>query len=240
MGSPSASSPTVPAPRRQPSHASSEEHVSPTVDTLHDTARPDGRGTRPRRRADRLRPRPHAERQQPRGSTVEDRIERQAAWGRSVRGAPSVPSRAWFDPLPMLEVLGRHRVDFVVVGGVAGGAHGSSYPTYDLDIAYARDAGNLERLAAALRELQCDLARRAVRCSLSARRRDTRARCELHVHHEVREVSMCSRTSTGRLRTRRSRRRERWRMFAACAIVVASLDHLIAMKEAAVGARRTS
>lgn len=51
---------------------------------------------------------------------------------------------------PLLGALIRNGVDFVVIGGVAGWIHGSSYPTYDLDVAYARDRGNLERLAAAL------------------------------------------------------------------------------------------
>lgn len=55
---------------------------------------------------------------------------------------------------PLLGALIRSGVDFVVVGGVAGWIHGSAYPTYDLDVAYARDRGNLERLAAALRELK--------------------------------------------------------------------------------------
>ena len=54
---------------------------------------------------------------------------------------------------PLLGALIRHGVDFIVVGGVAGWVHGSSYPTYDLDVAYARDRGNLERLAGALVEL---------------------------------------------------------------------------------------
>jgi hypothetical protein len=58
---------------------------------------------------------------------------------------------------PILAALLRHGVDFVLVGGLAGLAHGSSYPTYDLDVAYSRDAGNLERLAAALRELDVTL-----------------------------------------------------------------------------------
>lgn len=53
----------------------------------------------------------------------------------------------------LLKVLGRHGVDFVVVGGMAGLAHGSAYPTFDLDIAYSRDEANLGRLAAALEEL---------------------------------------------------------------------------------------
>lgn len=55
---------------------------------------------------------------------------------------------------PLLASLVRHGVDFVVVGGVAGWIHGSAYPTFDLDVAYARDRGNLERLAAALVDLQ--------------------------------------------------------------------------------------
>jgi hypothetical protein len=51
---------------------------------------------------------------------------------------------------PLLEALDQHGVDFVVVGGVAGLAQGSSYPTYDLDVAYARDRTNLQRLVGAL------------------------------------------------------------------------------------------
>ncbi len=58
---------------------------------------------------------------------------------------------------PLLETLTRHGIDFVVIGGVAGLAHGSAYPTFDLDVAYSRDRGNLERLASALRELDVNL-----------------------------------------------------------------------------------
>ncbi len=47
---------------------------------------------------------------------------------------------------PLLKALVEHGVDFVLVGGMAGIALGSSYPTYDLDVAYARDNANLERL----------------------------------------------------------------------------------------------
>lgn len=53
----------------------------------------------------------------------------------------------------LLGPLVRRGVDFVVVGGVAGYAHGSNYPTYDLDVAYARDHANVVRLAAALDEV---------------------------------------------------------------------------------------
>lgn len=54
---------------------------------------------------------------------------------------------------PPLQVLVRHSIDFVVVGSIAGLAYGSAYPTFDLDVAYSRDAGNLARLDSALAEL---------------------------------------------------------------------------------------
>lgn len=57
----------------------------------------------------------------------------------------------------VLATLKHHGVDFILVGGLAGLAHGSSYPTFDVDIAYDRDAGNLERLATALGELGATL-----------------------------------------------------------------------------------
>jgi hypothetical protein len=58
---------------------------------------------------------------------------------------------------PLLEALERHGVDFVVVGGVAGLAQGSSYPTFDLDVAYSREAANLRRLADALADIDVSL-----------------------------------------------------------------------------------
>lgn len=57
----------------------------------------------------------------------------------------------------MLRVLVDHGVDFVVVGGIAGIARGSAYMTEDLDIAYARDPDNLSQLAAALTQLNAQL-----------------------------------------------------------------------------------
>ena len=54
----------------------------------------------------------------------------------------------------ILEVLTRHGVAFVVVGGLAGVLHGSPIPTRDVDIVHARTTDNIERLLAALRELQ--------------------------------------------------------------------------------------
>ncbi|HWO16832.1 MAG TPA: hypothetical protein VNM89_09005 [Solirubrobacterales bacterium] len=53
----------------------------------------------------------------------------------------------------LLEPLVRHGVDFVLIGGMAGIAHGSNYPSFDLDVVYARDRANIARLVAALEEI---------------------------------------------------------------------------------------
>ena len=49
-----------------------------------------------------------------------------------------------------LRLLGEARVEFIVVGGAAAIAHGSSRLTNDLDIVYSRRADNIDRLARAL------------------------------------------------------------------------------------------
>jgi hypothetical protein len=72
--------------------------------------------------------------------------------------ATAAPPRVGeFQPRRILEALAAHEVDYVLIGGLAGIARGSSYPTYDVDIAYAHDRDNLERLASALRELGATL-----------------------------------------------------------------------------------
>ena len=66
-------------------------------------------------------------------------------------------SKQAFDPLPLLEALQRHGVDFVVVGAAAAITQGSPLPTYDLDVTPARDPDNLERIVGVLRELDAKL-----------------------------------------------------------------------------------
>ncbi len=100
--------------------------------------------------------------------TPAQRVQRGLAFAdlvRRNRGKRPSDLETWGDvdgPLPLrahslLSALVRHGVDFVLVGGMAGIALGSSYPTYDLDVAYARDEANLERLARALEELRVSL-----------------------------------------------------------------------------------
>lgn len=66
-------------------------------------------------------------------------------------------SQRRFDPVHILRRLQAHGVRFVLIGGLAGKAHGSPTLTVDIDVCYARDRENLERLAAALGELGAKL-----------------------------------------------------------------------------------
>ncbi|SEH47351.1 hypothetical protein SAMN04489835_0212 [Mycolicibacterium rutilum] len=53
----------------------------------------------------------------------------------------------------LLATLDHHGVRYVLIGGLAAVFHGSPFPTEDADITPDSDDANLERLAAALREL---------------------------------------------------------------------------------------
>ena len=53
-----------------------------------------------------------------------------------------------------LEVLHRHRVDYVVVGGVAAILQGAPIATLDTDVVYRRTPENIARLIAAVRDLE--------------------------------------------------------------------------------------
>jgi len=60
---------------------------------------------------------------------------------------------AEFRPQDILEVLDRHGVRFVLIGGLAAILHGASHLTTDVDIVPYESKDNLTRLSAALREL---------------------------------------------------------------------------------------
>ena len=53
----------------------------------------------------------------------------------------------------LLGILNRHRVAYVLIGGLAAVYHGSPFVTEDADITPQTDRANLEKLAAALVEL---------------------------------------------------------------------------------------
>ncbi len=57
-------------------------------------------------------------------------------------------------PEEILRILERHRVRYVIIGGVGATLHGSPLPTHDTDVCPARDSANLQALATALRQLR--------------------------------------------------------------------------------------
>jgi hypothetical protein len=62
-----------------------------------------------------------------------------------------------FDPIRICEVLNDEGVDYVIVGGFASVAHGSSLPTQDIDVVPSRRSDNLGRFARALRRMNAML-----------------------------------------------------------------------------------
>ncbi len=50
----------------------------------------------------------------------------------------------------LLHALHRHKVEYVLVGGVAAAVQGATRLTFDIDLCYARNLENLDRLASAL------------------------------------------------------------------------------------------
>lgn len=141
-------------------------------------------------------------------------------------------SPSTFDPVPLLRALADGGVDFVVIGGVAGGAHGSAYPTYDLDIAYARDRPNLERLATTLRQIGATLrgAPSHVPFQLDAESLEEGGNFTFQTRFGPFDVLAYPEGAAAYDRLREDAKRIE---VEGRQIRVASLDHLIGMKEAA-------
>ncbi|MGZ8795047.1 MAG: hypothetical protein ACXW0F_10460 [Gaiellaceae bacterium] len=138
-----------------------------------------------------------------------------------------------FQPKPILRRLLEHEVDFVLIGGLAGVAHGSSYPSYDIDIAYAGGKKNLERLASALQDLGATLrgAPSTLPFQLDARTLKAGAHFTFQTSYGSLDIvaEPDGAPSYDKLKAAAGAPVE----FEGELIFVASLDHLIAMKEAA-------
>ena len=144
-----------------------------------------------------------------------------------------MPSEAEpFDPVPLVRALARAGVDFVVIGGVAGGSYGSAFATGDLDVAYARDRANLDRLAAVLAELQASLrgAPEDLPFVLDAKTLENGANFTFLTRHGSLDLlaEPAGAPSYKKLSSAATIAR-----IGGFEIRIASLDHLIAMKEAA-------
>jgi len=71
------------------------------------------------------------------------------------------------DPRSIFESLERHRVRYVLIGGLAASFHGSPLVTNDVDITPERTRDNLERLSEALKDLDARIRTDAVREGLA-------------------------------------------------------------------------
>ena len=151
-----------------------------------------------------------------------------ASCGGSVQVAES------FQPRRLLETLVRHDVDFVLTGGMAGTARGSAFVTLDLDVAYERQQTESRATGRGAARAGRHAPRRAARPAVHPRRKvlenganftfDTSVRAARHPHRsrlEHRPTRHSARVPASQLDVE------------GLHIRVASLDHLIAMKEAA-------
>jgi hypothetical protein len=68
-----------------------------------------------------------------------------------------VSSAAPLDPELLFTTLGEHHVEYVLIGALAARLQGFPRLTADADVTPARDRANLERLAAALRQLSAKI-----------------------------------------------------------------------------------
>lgn len=60
-------------------------------------------------------------------------------------------------PQQLLELLARHNVDYIIVGGIGAAVHGSTRATTDIDVVPDTDTTNMSRLADALAEANAEL-----------------------------------------------------------------------------------
>lgn len=132
----------------------------------------------------------------------------------------------------LLQALSKHGVDFVVIGGVAGLVHGSAYPTFDLDVVYSRDRANLERLVAALGELDVTLrgAPADLPFQLDVRTLENGANFTFDTPYGSFDILA---DAAGMNAYEELRREARVDEIEGIEVRVASIDHLIAMKKAA-------
>jgi predicted nucleotidyltransferase len=137
-----------------------------------------------------------------------------------------------FSPRALLARLVDGGVDFVVVGGVAAVAHGSVSFTQDLDISYAPDDENLERLGRVLVDLGARLRGVTDDVPFIPDGRTLRRTRVLTLDTPLGIIDLLAQPDGapvyGRLRERAVRQQ-----VAGVTVLVASLDDLIAMKKAA-------
>lgn len=145
------------------------------------------------------------------------------------------PEAIPYRPDQLLEVLERHGVRYVVIGGLAAELRGSPYITRDVDVTPSRDRANLRRLAAALRELNATLrvpgSQGPVEFPLDEHSFDWGTTWTFVTDHGFLEVALLPDGTRGYEDLRRGATRER--ITETLQVEVASLADVIRSKEAA-------
>ena len=137
-----------------------------------------------------------------------------------------------FNPGPLLQALKSHEVDFVLIGGLAGIIRGSSYPTYDVDVAYERSTENFKRLAECLRELNATLRGAPKGLPFQVDARSLAAGQNFTFDTALGPLDILG-DPAGAPAYTKLREDSTNEPVEGVTIAVASIDHLIAMKEAA-------
>jgi predicted nucleotidyltransferase len=134
--------------------------------------------------------------------------------------------------VPLLRRLAAADVDFIVIGGVAVIAHGHVRVTKDLDIFYATDAANLERLATVLQSVDARLSGLTEDVPFVADARTLRSMSVLPLDTSQGRLDLLA-SPDGASPYRELADRSETVDFGDVRVRVTSLDDLIAMKRAA-------
>jgi predicted nucleotidyltransferase len=132
----------------------------------------------------------------------------------------------------LLRRLAAADVDFVVIGGVAVIAHGHVRVTKDLDISYATDPANLERLAGVLQSIDARLSGLSEEVPFVADARMLRGTSVLTLDTTEGRLDLLA-SPDGAPPYRQLAERAETVDFGDVRVRVTSLDDLIAMKRAA-------
>jgi predicted nucleotidyltransferase len=143
-----------------------------------------------------------------------------------------VSRRADLDPGQILGVLTGHGVDFVLIGGVAAVLHGSASFTEDVDVCFARDEANLRALGRALTDLNARLRGAEDDVAFVPDDRTLRGVEILTLETDAGALDVQIEPDGAPPYQTLRRRAERIDL-GAFAVLVASIDDLIAMKRAA-------
>ncbi len=137
-----------------------------------------------------------------------------------------------FRPTALLRALAGAGVDFVVIGGIAAVVRGSARLTQDLDVIYSREAANLKALAKALAALDVRLRGVEENVPFVADERALRRTSVLTLDTKAGPLDILVEPSGAPSYAQLRRDADRITV-GGIPVLIASIDHLVAMKVAA-------